>query len=226
MKDPVISKKALKFLKDLAKNNDRDWFAKNKPIYEVEHANMKAFKDALGAKMEKYDNIEKNRLHRIYRDVRFSKDKSPYKNHFSGGLSRATKLLRGGYYWHVEPGNTMVGGGFFGPNPADLKLIRQNIAFDDKPLRKIMKSTKFKKYFGNFRGQTVKTAPKGFDKEHPAIDLLRFKQFYVLRTFTDKEVTDPKFLSEVVKTFMALRPFFDYMSEILTTDLNGVPLYE
>lgn len=227
MKHPVIPKSTLKFLKDLSKNNNRDWFAEHKSRYELAHTGMKAFKDAVGKEMEKYDNLERVKLHRIYRDVRFSKNKLPYKNNFGGSLSRATKQLRGGYYFHIEPGgNSIVGGGFWGPNSADLKLIRQHIAFDDQPLRKILKSAKFKKYFGYLQGDQLKTAPKGFEKDHPAIDLLRYKQLYAFRSFTDAEVTDDKFLSELVKTFLALRPYFDYMSEILTTDLNGVPLYD
>ncbi len=227
MKHPVIPKSALQFLKNLSKNNDRDWFAKNKTKYEAAHAALKIFKDAVGKEMEKYDNIEKVKLHRIYRDVRFSKNKLPYKKSFSGSLSRATNLLRGGYYWHIEPGgNSIVGGGFWGPNAADLKRIRQHIAFDDQPLRKILKSAKFKKHFGSLQGEQLKTAPRGFEKDHPAVDLLRYKQLYAFRTFTDAEVLDEQFLPELVKTFLALRPYFDYMSEILTTDLNGVPLYD
>ena len=103
MKNPVITKSSLAFLKKLAKNNDRDWFAKNKGTYETEYANMKRFKDALGEKMDKYDHIERNRLHRIYRDVRFSKNKLPYKINRGGSFTRATKWRRGGYYfeWHL-----------------------------------------------------------------------------------------------------------------------------
>ncbi|MFK8101056.1 MAG: DUF2461 domain-containing protein [Saprospiraceae bacterium] len=227
MQHPVIPKSALQFLKNLSKNNDRDWFAKNKSKYETAHAALKIFKDAVGKEMGKYDNIEKVKLHRIYRDVRFSKNKLPYKKSFSGSLSRATNQLRGGYYWHIEPGgNSIVGGGFWGPNSEDLKRIRQHIAFDDQPLRKILKSAKFKKQFGTLQGEQLKTAPRGFEKDHPAVDLLRYKQLYAFRTFTDAEVLDEKFLAELVKTFLALRPYFDYMSEILTTDLNGVPLYD
>ncbi len=227
MKHPAIPKSTFQFLKDLSKNNDRDWFAKHKPKYEAAHANMKLVRDAIGQEMEKVDNIEKTKLYRIYRDVRFSKNKLPYKNNFGLIIYRATKMLRGSYYIQIEPGGkSIVGGGFWGPNPADLKLIRQNIERDDKPLRKVLKAAKFKKYFGELEGEKVKTSPKGFSKEHPAIDLLRHKQFYAFRTFTDKEVMDPKFISEATKTLKAIRPFFDYMSEILTTDLNGVPLYE
>jgi len=218
--DPSV----FKFLKKLGKNNNRDWFAKNKPVYQDAHEHFKAFAAELNAAMGAYDNIEKMKLFRIYKDVRFSKDKTPYKTSFSGGFSRATKKLRGGYYFHLEPGNSMVGGGFWKPESHDLKRIREEIAADDKPLRKIINSAAFKKHWGAIEGDQVKTAPKGFAKDHPAIDLLRYKSFVVTHQFTDKEVCSPGFAKEVMKYFKTTRPFFDYMSDVLTTDSNGVPL--
>lgn len=219
--DPSV----FKFLKKLGKNNNRDWFTENKPTYQDAHENFKAFAAELDKEMQAWDNIEKMKLFRIYKDVRFSKDKTPYKTSFSGGFSRATKKLRGGYYFHLEPGGkSMVGGGFWKPEPKDLKRIRQEIAMDDKPLRKIMNSATFKKHWGQIEGDQVKTAPKGFPKDHPAIDLLRYKSYIVSHNFTDKEVMTPGFAKEVLKYLKATRPFFDYMSEVLTTDLNGAPL--
>ena len=224
----AISKSTLKFLKDLAQNNNRPWFNDHKDRYAAAHENMIEFAEALIDEMSHHDNLVpmtgKKSLMRIYRDVRFSKDKSPYKKNFGGGLKRATKWLRGGYYYHIEPGQCFVGGGFWKPNPADLKRIRDEIAADDKTLRKIIASSSFKKTFGELQGETVKTAPKGFAKDHPAIDLLRHKQFLISRSFTDKEATSPDFLKEVVQSFRNMRPFFDYMSEVLTTDANGVPI--
>ncbi len=218
--DPAV----FKFLKQLAKNNNRDWFAKNKKKYEEAHEHFKAFAAELNAQMTAYDNIEKMKLFRIYKDVRFSKDKTPYKNSFAGGFTRATAKLRGGYYFHLQPGSSMVGGGFWQPEPKDLKRIRMEIAQDDKPLRKIINSASFKKHWGQIEGNQVKTAPKGFAKDHPAIDLLRYKSYVVSKNFTDKEVTSPGFSKEVMKYFKATKPFFNYMSEVLTTDINGVPL--
>jgi uncharacterized protein (TIGR02453 family) len=212
-----------KFLKTLEKNNNRDWFAENKPTYLQAHEHFKALAAEINDGMQKQDNIEKMKLFRIYRDVRFSKNKAPYKNSFSGGFSRATKALRGGYYFHLQPGgNSMVGGGFWGPEASDLKLIRDDIASDDSRLRSIIDSASFKKHFGELGGQQLKTAPKGYPKDHPAIDLLRYKSFVVSKHFTDDEVGTPGFADEVLKYFNATRPFFDYMSEVLTTDSNGV----
>ncbi|MFK7809877.1 MAG: DUF2461 domain-containing protein [Saprospiraceae bacterium] len=224
-KQTFIPAATLTFLRQLKKNNNREWFQENKNRYDNALVSIKAFRDAYQAEMEKTDEIEDSKIFRIYRDVRFSKDKSPYKGHFRGYLRRASKARRGSYYFNFQPGgNSMIGGGFYNPNSADLKLIRDHIAADDKPLRKIIKNATFKKYFGTLQGEQVKTAPKGFDKEHPAIDLLRYKQFYVFRNFKDKEISDPGFLKEAVKTSKSYRAFFDYMSEILTTNLNGESL--
>jgi len=224
----TISKTTFQFLKDLEKNNNRPWFNDNKDRYTAAHENMIAFAEDLIDEMSHHDNLipmtGKKSIFRIYRDVRFSKDKSPYKNYFGGSLKRATKWLRGGYYYHIQPGASFVGGGFWGPNPADLKRIRQEIAADDRPLRKIIADPTFVKTFETLKGDAVKTAPKGFAKDHPAIDLLRHKQFVISRSFTDKEVTSPNFAKELVQTFQNMRPFFDYMSEVLTTDANGVPI--
>jgi len=227
MKSTHIETSTLKFLKDIKKNNDREWFAKNKPRYQEELAKFKSFAHTFLDEMNKTDEIEDVKVYRIYRDARFSKDKTPYKTHFAGGFKRATARRRGGYFFHFQPGdNSFLAGGFWAPNPPDLKRIRQEIEMDDKPLRKILKSATFKKTFGELTGKKVATAPRGFAKDHPAIDLLRYKQFIVYRHFTDKEIKDPKFLKEAVKTFKAIRPFFDYMSEVLTTDLNGVSVLD
>lgn len=218
---------SLKFLKDLTQNNTKDWFAEHKPIYQEAYDDAKELMAAVEAELNKSDVIEKAKIFRIYRDVRFSKDKTPYKDNFSMSFSRATAYRRGGYYLFIKPGGeSMVGGGFYKPEPSDLKLIRSHIAADSKPLRKIIASKQFKSMFGELKGEQVKTAPKGFDKEHPDIDLLRYKSFYVMRNFTDKEVTGPDFVKLVGQTYKAIRPYFDYMSEILTHDLNGISLID
>ena len=217
------------FLKDLKANNNREWFQANKERYQEQYDLAAQFAEALLQRMKKSDDIEtvsgKKSLFRIHKDVRFSKDKSPYKINIGGSFTRATVHLRGGYYFHIEPGNCFLGGGFWGPSAEDLKHIRNQIAADPQPLRDILASKKFKSFFGTLEGEQLKTAPKGFDKDHPAIDLINYKQFLVMRTFTDKEAQSADYLDQVVTTFEAMRPFFDYMSEILTTDLNGEPLF-
>lgn len=225
MPTQILDKSLFDFLKKLKKNNDRDWFNAHKEEYLKQHEKMVTFADALLGVMNKHDRIEtasgKKSLHRIYRDIRFSADKTPYNTHFGGGFKRATAALRGGYYFHIEPGNSFVGGGFWGPSPEDLKRIREDIAVNGDELRGILDSKKFKATFGQLWGESLKTAPKGFDKEHPHIDLIRMKQFLISRSFTDQEVLAPDFHLKMGAVFKEMRPFFDYMSMALTTDANG-----
>ncbi len=213
------------FLKTLEKNNNRDWFAKNKHRYVAANQHFKALAEDINVGMQEQDNIEKMKLFRIYRDVRFSKNKDPYKNNFSGSFSRATEALRGGYYFHLQPGNnSFMAGGFWQPEAGDLKRIREEIAAYADPLRKIINSKSFKEHFGELGGQQLKSNPRGYAKDHPNIDLLRYKSFVVSKNFTDQEVQTPGFANEILKYFKATRPFFNYMSDVLTTDSNGVSL--
>ena len=219
-----IAATSLQFLKDLSANNHRDWFNTNKKHYELAQSNMKSFGNDLLQEMNKIDHIDTLKVHRIYRDVRFSKDKTPYKRNLSCSMVRATKMLRGGYYLHIEPGDSFLGGGFWAPNKEDLARIRKEIDFDAQPLRDIINNKTFKKTFGTLQGEQLKTAPKGYPKDHENVDLLRYKQFLVMQQFKDEKVIAPDFLKKVVAGFQAMRPFFDYMSEVLTTDENGIPI--
>jgi uncharacterized protein (TIGR02453 family) len=189
---------------------------------------MIAFADALLFEMNKHDNIEtlsgKDSLFRIYRDVRFGNDKTPYNTHWSGSFKRATLKLRGGYYFHIGPGNSFVAGGFWGPAPADMKRIREDIDANYTDWKKLLAGKPFLQIFGGLKGEQLSTAPRGYAKDHPAIDLLRYKQFLLQHRFTDEEVLAPGFLSQANNVFKKMRPFLDYMSEVLTTDANGVSL--
>ncbi|CAG5018919.1 hypothetical protein DYBT9275_06099 [Dyadobacter sp. CECT 9275] len=222
---PFIPVSSLDFLKSLKENNNREWFGANKEQYLQELEVMENFAELVLSELNKHDLIEtesgKKSLHRIYRDTRFSKEKIPYKTNWGGSFRRATKQRRGGYYFHVEPGNSFVAGGFYGPNAADLKRIRDDISFDATPLRKILSSKSFLATFGTLRGEQVRTAPKGFNADHEAIDLLRYKQFLLIKEFTDEQVTSPSYYQEVSQAFQHMRPFFDYMSEVLTVDADG-----
>lgn len=220
----ILTPDLFQFLNELAQNNNREWFTVHKPRYQEVHEKFKAFAQAVQDAASHHDEIERMRVHRIYRDVRFSKDKTPYKQHFSGGMTRATKWRRGSYYFHIESGGAFVGGGFWGPNSDDMKRIRAKIATNPDELRQIIQAPTFQEVLGELRGEQVKTAPKGYKKDHPAIDLLRYKQFLLTKSFSDKEVMAPDFVQKVDEVFQAMRPFLDYMSEVLTTDENGVPI--
>jgi uncharacterized protein (TIGR02453 family) len=228
MSKPIITKSNLDFLNLIKKNNNRDWFNEHKDRYLIELKNLELFADNLLVELNKHDVIEtvsgKKSLHRIYRDVRFSKEKTPYNTHWGGGFKRATKSRRGSYYYHLEPGNSFVAIGFWGPEPADLKRIRDEFSYDPKKIRSILKNKTFIKTFGELKGEQIKTSPKGFSADDEAIDLLRYKQFLLIKKFTDQEVLDQNFIKTINETFKISRPFLDYMSEALTTDTNGISL--
>lgn len=221
----VITRDVFDFLKQLKSNNHRDWMQEHKKQYQANEKLLKRFYGEVEAELNKTDEIAKVKVFRINRDIRFSADKTPYNVHRSVSFSRAGAHRRGGYYLRIEPGNTLMAGGFFGPEPADLLRIRKEFEMDASEIRKILDAKKFKDAFGGFNQEyAVKTAPKGFSKDHPDIDLIRLKSYFVTHSFTDKEVLSPGFKDKLVAHFLLLRPYFDYMSEVLTTDLNGVSL--
>ena len=225
-----ITKDTFDFLGELKENNNRDWFTENKPRYEKSHKEVYTFADSIIEKLNEFDKIEtasgKKSLFRIYRDVRFSKNKDPYKTNRTGSFSRAGADRRGGYYFCIEPGNSMIGGGFYQPNSDDLNLIRKQIELDAEPLRKVINSKSFKNYFGELLGEQLKTVPRGFEKDDPNIDLLRYKGFYVMHKFEDKEVMASDFVDKVIEGYKTIQPFFEVMTNYLTTDLNGESLID
>ena len=224
----VIKKDSLDFLKTLSKNNNRDWFNNHKGRYLEAHSNLIDFADALLFEMNKHDELEtpsgKKALFRIYKDVRFSKDKTPYNIHWSGAFKRATNKLRGGYYFNINPGSSFLAGGFWGPEPQDLRRIRQDIDLNYDDWKKLLTRKSLINTFGKMTGEQIISAPRGYAKDHPAIDLLRYKQFIFKCEFPDKEVCSPGFVHKVSDTFKKMRPFLNFMSEVLTTDANGVPV--
>ncbi len=221
MQNAVITKEVFSFLKELEQNNTREWFAEHKDRFKEQEAGVKHFFSAVMEKMKQHDDIEKMKMFRIYRDVRFSKNKSPYKTHLAGSYTRAGARLRGGYYIHLQPRNSFIATGFWEPNKEDLLRIRKELELDATEFKKVIKQTSFKKIWGNLEGDEVKTAPKGFNREHPDIDLIKKKQFIFVRKFSDKEVVSNDFSQIVDDSFKAIRPYFDLMSDILTTNLNG-----
>ena len=222
----TISKSTLEFLSKLKENNNRDRFNEHKPKFQIEQNKVKQFYNSIMRQLKTHDDIEQLKMYRVYRDVRFSKDKTPYKPHFAGSFSRATKKLRGGYYLRIRPGESFLAGGFWQPNKEDLLRIRKEFEMDSQEIREIMNDENFRNFFGKLQGDSLKTAPRGFDKNHPDLDLIRMKQFIVVRNFSDEEVLASNFLEEIDQTYKAMRPYFNYMSEILTTDLNGVSIIE
>ena len=221
----MISKNVFDFLKKLEKNNDRDWFNDHKKEFKTIETEVKSFYNVIFEKLNKHDDVDKVKVFRIYRDVRFSKNKAPYKTHFGGSFNRTKPYLRGGYYFHIQPNNeSFLATGFWEPSKEDLLRIRKEFEMDDEEIRSIINNKSFKSVWGDFVGEELKTAPRGFDKEHKAMDLIRKKQFIFTKKFTDKEVMSEDLLENIDNAFKAIRPYFDYMSDVLTTDLNGVSI--
>lgn len=221
----TIPKEAFQFLTKLKNNNTRDWMLEHKKEYLANEKKLKEFYYTIENSLNKSDEILKLKVFRINRDVRFSKDKTPYNSHRSASFSRAGAHRRGGYYLRLEPGSSAMAGGFFSPESADLLRIRKEFEMDATEIREILNQKDFKKSFNGFdTTYAVKTAPKGFNKEHENIDLIRLKSYFVVHNFTDEEVFSPSFHDNLMDKYQLLRPYFDYMSDVLTTDLNGESL--
>ena len=220
-----ISKSTFQFLKDLKANNDRDWFKSNKKRYEEAKQEFEVFIDALIREIAKFDPsishfTAKECVFRIYRDVRFSKDKSPYKTHFGAHITSAPQKseihTRAGYYIHIEPDATILAGGAYLPEGTWLKAIRQEIDYNADSLKKILNSKDFKETFGELQGEKLKTSPRDYPKDHPEIELLKQKSFLAVHNCKDKEVLDKEFLMHCGKVFKTLYPFDQFLNA--TTD--------
>lgn len=214
---------ALEFFKKLEKNNNRDWFNDHKKEFKTIEADVKKCYTTLFNMLKSHDDVDQFKMFRIYRDVRFSKNKLPYKTHFGGSFHRKKPEFRGGYYLHIAPNNeSFIATGFWEPNASDLQRMRKEFEMDDTEMRRIINDKSFKSVWGELIGDELKTAPRDFDKDHPAIDLIKKKQYIFTKKYTDKEVLSDDFLENVNASFKVIRPYFNYMSEVLTTDLNGV----
>ncbi|WP_435131965.1 DUF2461 domain-containing protein [Formosa sp. A9] len=221
----MISQNVLDFLKLLEQHNDRTWFQDHKSEFKAVEGEVKLAYQKLFDTIKLHDDVDALKLFRIYRDVRFSKNKQPYKTHFGGSIHRKKPQLRGGYYLQIQPDNkSFIATGFWDPNKADLHRVRKEFEVDTQEMRDILNHSKFKSVWGNLVGDELKTAPKGFDKNHPDIDLIKKKQYIFTKSFTDQEVTSPDFITKIDEDFKTIRPYFDYMSDVLTTNINGESL--
>ena len=219
----MVSQKTFQFLKDLKKNNNRDWFTKNKPRFEEANNEFKNFVGALIREVAKFDkgvaNLEaKDCVFRIYRDVRFSKDKSPYKNHFGAHIiagGKKSEGMRAGYYMHISPKECFLAGGAHTPPSEWINAIRKEIHYNAKELKKIISAKDFKKYFGKITGEKLSSVPRGYDKTHPEIELIRQKSFLAVHNMKESQVTSKQFLSHASKVFKAMKPFDKFLNQSL-----------
>ncbi|MBS1559015.1 MAG: DUF2461 domain-containing protein [Bacteroidetes bacterium] len=213
----------LAFLKNISKNNNRTWFEKNKATYLEAKAAFEDFLESFHRELLKFDNrlvnLNPRKMgFRIYRDVRFSKDKRPYKINMGAGFSPKGKMEQEpGYYIHLEPGNkSFVAGGIYMPNSENLAKIRQEIDYNADTLLKTLNNKQFKKYFKGLSGwDKVKTAPKGYPKDHPHIELLKNKSFTVSYPLTDAVVKNPKLVKDLAVVCLNIKKLNDFLCEAI-----------
>jgi len=214
-----FSPEALTFFRGLARNNNRDWFLPRKPAYE-QHIKlpMRQFVEALNGELQKfapeYVTDPEKAVFRIYRDTRFSKDKTPYKTHIAASFRRRGlgPHTSGGLYVQVSHQGVGMGGGAYMPEPLLLYGIRQHIAEHYEELRAILKDRKVRKFFGELQGEQLVRVPKGFLNTHPAADLLRRKSLFLYSELPTEVATTPKLFQEVVERFRVMKPFMDFLT--------------
>ncbi|WP_026210530.1 DUF2461 domain-containing protein [Flexithrix dorotheae] len=210
----------LNFLSKLKDNNNKEWFDLNRKIYLKEKEKFKKLIEELITGISGFDpgliGLEtKHCIFRINRDIRFSNDKSPYKLNFGASMAMGGKKSKyASYYIHLQPGGkSFVGGGMYHPMPEDLKKVRQEIDYNLEDFQHILNHQDFKKYFDEiWKDDALKTAPKGYPKDHPAIELLKLKSFVVFKSFEDEEVFQENFKEEAIKVFHALYPFNQFLN--------------
>lgn len=218
-----LSKETLAFLQDLEDNNNRDWLQANKQEFEKAKANFAEFVGELIVGISKFDTEVSGLapdacIFRIYRDIRFSKDKSPYKTHFGAYISPGGRKTNSpGYYIHIQPGGqSFLAAGKHMPEPKELLAIRQAVAEKTGEFLKIVENKKFAALFGNMHGESLKTAPKGFPTDHPAVEYLKLKGFTVATPQErDEAVISADFSVNVVKTFKETKPLIDFLRRAL-----------
>ncbi|MEJ0054232.1 MAG: DUF2461 domain-containing protein [Bacteroidota bacterium] len=212
-----------KFLKAIAKHNDRVWFEKNKDTYLQ---SKEYFEEFVTKFLIRLTNLNpeyaalnpKKLIFRIYRDVRFSKDKKPYKINMSAGFSPNGKLVQEpGYYLHIQPGASFIAGGIYMPDADVLAKIRQEIDYNGDKIEKVLSDKKFKKWYGGLEAEDrLKTVPKGYAKDHPRIELLKNKSFIVSHSFADAEVTDKKFMKQLEEACKVMKPLNSFLKEAIS----------
>jgi len=214
----MLQASTIQFIQKLGKNNNKVWFDKNRDTYTAAKEDFEVFVTKLLEKLAKLDPAfsnykAKDCIFRIFRDVRFSKDKTPYKAHFGAYFSNSGRKGPGaGYYIHIEPGKSFAGGGLWMPEGPVLKAVRQEIDYNFPEFKKIIGGTKFGKMFSKMEGEQLKTLPQGYTADNPAIDYLKMKSFVVTTKIDDKELTAKTFVSKCMDVFTTMSPLVDFLN--------------
>lgn len=218
----MLQSSTIQFLKALKKNNNKEWFDKNRKIYEQAKADYLNFVTILLNEIQGFDTSlmelqSKQCIFRLNRDVRFSKNKDPYKTNFGASFSKgAKKVQSAGYYFHLEPGENFVGGGLWMPMAPDLNKVRQEIDYCFKEFSSILKKPAFKSTYGDMdNSMKLVRPPKGFDVDNPALEYLKLKSFVVTRSIKDTELTDKQLVKNVVKDFKTIAPLVHFLNRAI-----------
>lgn len=221
----MLQATTLKFLQTLKKNNTKEWFDANRKQYEIAKADFAALVDSVIKTFGKKDSSiahlhAKNCMFRINRDVRFSKNKEPYKTNMGASITAGgKKIAMAGYYFHLEPGgNSFVGGGLYMAEPDKLKKVRQEIDYNWEAFSKILQHKKFKELYGDLdrsEGMSLVREPKGYEKDNPAIDYIKLKSWIALKPIADKELTEKELAKTIATAFEALYPMIVFLNEAL-----------
>ena len=210
----------LKFLQGLKRNNNRDWFEAHRPEFEAARDQFEHYVAVLISALARTESLSgvtpKDCIFRLNRDLRFTKDKTPYKPFMSAYIAPGGRKSRQmGYYVHIQPGNhSLIAGGLHEPEPQQITAWRKSIDRDARPFKRIASDKTFRKYFGAVGGESLKTAPKGYPKDHPDLDLLRLKSVTVTRAIPDSLITSPRLVAETLKTFTAMKPLLRYLEKL------------
>jgi uncharacterized protein (TIGR02453 family) len=219
----MLQSNTLLFLKSLKKNNNKPWFDVNRPKYESAKADFIQFIqkviDTHGKKDPLINNlVAKDCLFRINRDVRFAKDKSPYKSHFGASINKGGRqsVSSAGYYFHLQPGQTFIGGGIWMPSPEDLRKVRQEIDYNFADFKKIIGSKKFKSVYGDLSHEAeykLTRLPKGYEADNPAAEYLKLKSFIASIELKDADLTSKDLVKKTVNAFEALQPVVEFLNQ-------------
>ena len=216
----MLQPTSVKFLKDLENNNNKPWFEEHRTAYESTKADFETLVGKLIPAVAEFDEPlgtlqVKDCVFRINRDVRFSKNKTPYKNNMGADISLGGKKSSvAGYYFHFQPGNSFAGGGFYMPSPAELAKIRQELDYGFEEWKAILHNKNFVKYFpaGVSGMDTLVRPPKGYDENNPAINYLKMKSFFVTKPFTDEELQSKTLVNDIAKIFKIMKPLIDFLN--------------
>jgi uncharacterized protein (TIGR02453 family) len=216
---PVDTALILDFLKNLQKNNNKEWMDAHRAAYEIARDAFKEIVSILITEVIRFDEdlaglAPKDCIFRINRDIRFSKDKTPYKTNFGAALSEGGRRSPNAvYYLHLQPyDESFIAGGMYMPDKEYLAKIRQEVDYNPEELKKIVKAPDFKKYFGSIQGEKFSRPPKGYDITHPNIELLKLKSFIVIHRFTDEKVTSENFITNIIPMYQTIQPFIRYLN--------------